>query len=222
MNIQQIMKSRRTKNTFLSGLLGLLVFLNSCGSSSEEKKTQAVATDATTPTTLPSKKAFYINTATNEALAEISDEGDQLVVSIGPVNLFGVLKKEDKRKYYNQNDQLRYTLKYKENDFKLNDQNEALLWKIKQYQDHIKISNNDDMNHSYRIGRPETNRIKVKRDNNDIAALRIKMDDPFTRIREKYTVRNFGNSLALGVLLIDEIPEEQKFVICAELLKKGK
>ena len=219
MNTRLIMKSMLIKITLRSVLAGLLIILGGCGNTAEKGTTSRETT--TTQVTPLAKKVFYINTINNESLAELSEDGDQWVVSMATDNLFGILKKAEKRKYYTQNDQLRYTVKYQENDFKLNDQNEALLYKVKCYADHIKIAYNNEMDDSYRIGRSSADRIKLKRNDEEISTLRLKMDDAFTTIKDRYTVRNFGNSLALGVLMMDEIPEEHKFILCAELLKKG-
>ncbi|MEM6523944.1 MAG: hypothetical protein AAF693_09135 [Bacteroidota bacterium] len=219
------MKLKLTKNTLFSTLIGLSLLLQACGRGSETTTAEEVVSETPTPDSpAPSSapKQFYINTATNEKLAEISDEGDQLIVSLGTSNLFGELKRADKRKYVDQNDQLKYTVKYSDGGLKLNDGNEELLWKIKLYDDHFKISKDNDMDNSFRSGLSESAKIKVKKDDKEIGALRIRPNDAFTTIKDKYTVRNFGSSMALGILLIDEIPEEQKFILCAELLKQGK
>ena len=225
MNTLHTMKLKLTKNTLLSALIGLSLLLQACGGSSEKGVSEEVVSETPTPdgqAISSSQKQFYINTITNEKLAEISDEGEQLIVALGTSNLFGILKRADKRKYVDQNDQLKYTVKYSEGGLKLNDGNEELLWKIKLYDDHIKISNNNEMENSFRIGLSELAKLKVKRNDKEVAALRLRSNDAFITVKEKYTVRNFGNSLALGVLLIDEIPEAEKFMLCAELLKQGK
>ncbi|MEM9859690.1 MAG: hypothetical protein AAF843_20220 [Bacteroidota bacterium] len=219
------MKLKLTKNTLLSALIGLSLLLQACGGSSEKGVSEEVVSETPTPDSQAissPQKQFYINTTTNEKLAEISDEGEQLIVSLGASNLFGILKRADKRKYVDQNDQLKYTVKYSDGSLKLNDGNEELLWKIKLYDDHLKVSNNNDMENSYRIGLSESNKLKVKKDDEEIGALRLRSNDAFITVKEKYSVRNFGSSMALGVLLIDEIPDEQKFMLCAELLKQGK
>ncbi|MEM7109859.1 MAG: hypothetical protein AAF519_16660 [Bacteroidota bacterium] len=219
------MKLKLTKNTLFSALVGLSLLLQACGGGSEKDTTEEVVNETPTPDSpAPSSapKQFYISTLSNGKLAEISDEGDQLIVSLSTSNLFGIAKRADKRKYVDQNDQLKYTVKYSEDGLKLNDGNEELLWKIKLYDDHFKISKNNDMENSFRTGLSESNKLKVKRDDEEIGTLRLRSNDAFISVKDKYTVRNFGSSLALGILLIDEIPEEQKFVLCAELLKQGK
>lgn len=205
-------------------LVTVFILLNGCGGKNEvvESEPENNPDSTTDPGPNATNLVYYMNTMNNEKLAEISNEGEQIIVSLNAYNLFGALKRADKRKYFNQNDELKYTVKYKEDGFKLNDKNETLLWKVKLYDDHIKISNNEEMTNSYRIGRSESNKIKLKKGDDEIAALRIKSGDAFLNVQEKYSLRNFGSSLALGVLLINDMPEEEKVMLCAELLKKGK
>ncbi len=211
-----------TKSILFNSLPALFIVLLACSGVPEEKTGESPEDNAPGPSTTPVKKQYYINNTNNESLAEISVEADQLIVSMATVDLFGIAKNDGKRKYFDQNDQMRFAVRYKGNDFKLRDQNEELLWKVKIEEDHVKIAHNEEMTDAYRISIPENHRIKVKTDDQVIGAIRVKADDPLTRIKEQYSVRNFGSSFALGVLLIEDIPDEQKFLICAELLKKQK
>ncbi len=212
------MKSHHTLKFFAS--IALIIALQACGGSSNEQKV-VEQTQSTPVNTIKSPTSFYINSGKNEGLAELIIEGENVIVRRAGGDLFGELK-GDKRKYYNQNDQFRNAVKYKEDAFKLRDENEELLWKVKIYEDKIKLANNEEMTNAYKISLSESNKIKIKRDEEEVAALRLVSNDAFVNVNEKYVVRNFGTSLAIGVLMIDEIQEDHKFLICAELLKMGK
>ncbi|MEM9857910.1 MAG: hypothetical protein AAF843_11155 [Bacteroidota bacterium] len=221
------MKWKTTQTLLSSPLFGLaaLVFI-SCGSKhntdTAESETSEISNSSTESASVSKNLSYSINSIANEKIAEISISGEELIISLTSEKLFGILKKADKRKYFDQNDQLRYTVKYKQDGFKLNAQDESLRWKIKLFDDHLKISNNNEMAGSYRIGFSRSNKMKVKKDDLEVATLRVKEGDTFITIKDKYNLRNFGNSLALGILLIDSIPENEKIILCAELIKKSK
>ncbi|MEL7006413.1 MAG: hypothetical protein AAFN93_27345 [Bacteroidota bacterium] len=211
---------KRTRNILFNGLLSLLI-LAACGKSPEQESVSTPTTEVISETATQQAKQYYINTVNNEKLAAISIEENQNYLSIADKQFFGLLKKADKRKYHDQNDQMQYAIKYSEDGFKLRDQNEELLWKIK-IDDKIKIANNEEMSDAYKISRSSESKIKLKKEEEEINAIRVKADSPLVTINDKYSVHSFGNSLALGILLIEEIPDEQKFILCAELLKQGK
>lgn len=214
------MKLIHTKSILFNGLLILLI-ISGCGKSPEKEPVSSPETDIVSEIATTAKRQYYINTLNNEKLADISYEANQILVSTANTQFFGVQKREDKRKYYDQNDKMKYAVKYSDDGFKLRDENEELLWKIK-IDDKIKIANNEEMTDAYKISRSDESKIKLKKDEEEVGAIRVSADSPFTTVKDKYSVHNFENSLALGILLIEEIPNEQKFMICAEILKQQK
>lgn len=197
-----------------------ILALQSCGGGGAPDTIPASNSTSSTPVK-KSNSSYYINSGTNEGLAELIMEGSNIIVRGAAGDLFGELK-GDKRKYYTQSNEFRNAVKFKEGSFKLRDENEELLWKVKLYDDKIKISNSEEMTNSYSIRFSDSNKLKVKQEDNEIASLRMVSDDPFVKVGDKYVVRNFNQSLALGVLLIDEIKEDHKFLLAAEILKMGR
>ncbi len=168
-----------------------------------------------------SNRYFYINNPQNENLGEIVVEGTNMTLKMPKPNFYGKLKGE-KRKYYDGSNQLQNTVKYKSAEkFKLRDQNEELLWKVKIYEDKIKISDNEEMENAFQVHLYD-DKMKVKQNGEELHVIRFDETDMFTKIADKYMVREFGKSYTLGVLLIEEIPEKERFLLCAELLNKGK
>ncbi len=215
------MKPLNIKISLLS--LIIIIGLSSCGGGSTEEKITDTTPTATEPTKVDgvsraneSSGFYYINDKSNVNLAEINIEAGEIVLSTKQGNLFGELK-NDKRKYYSQNNDFKYAVKFKEDGFKLRDQNESLLWKVKLYDDKIKIASNEEMNDALTVRLYDENKIKLKKDDEELAAVRLMASDPFLEVGN-YVVRNFGSSLSLGVLMIEDMPDEHKFLICTELL----
>lgn len=214
------MKLTITKSILLNGLLCLFVLVG-CGKTTEQESASSTVPETVSEPAVSSPAQYYINTIDNEKLGEISFQGEKILLSTTGTQFFGVLKKTGKRKYYDQDDQMQYAVKYSDDGFKLRDSNENLLWKIK-IDDKIKIANNEEMTDAYKISRTNEGKIKLKKDEEEVDAIRVSADSPSTTINGKYSVHSFGNSLALGILLIDELSDEQKIVLCAEILNQQK
>ena len=212
------MKQNDTK-TFWASLLILLVAV-ACGSSSQ-KPVERLPESQETTQPLPQNTSLYINNPANEQLAAISIEETEVYVQLTGKELFGVKTKADKRKYYDGSDVMQYAVKYSEDGFKLRDQQEQLLWKVKISETGVKLSSDEEMTGAYKISTSDQGKIKVKKDGEEVAALRFKEGKNLVRVGEKYLLQGFDGSLAMGILLIEEIPAEQKFILCAELVRQG-
>jgi len=167
-------------------------------------------------------KECYINNGRNEMLASVALEGDESIVNIKQKYYFGELKSQEKRKYYDDKDQIAYTVKYSEGGFKLRNSKEQLLWKVKVEQDYLKIADNEEMKGYYRIAWTATNVIKIKKEEKELVSLRLKADGYTINIEDRYILNNLSNSLSAGVLWIDQIPEVERLFICAELIRLSK
>ena len=117
---------------------------------------------------------------------------------------------------------MQYAVKYSEEGFKLRDSNEQLLWKVKFNDTGIKLSGNEEMDNPYKVSASSEGKIKVKKDDQELASMRFNPSNGFVSIQDKYYLNGFEGSLAMGILLIDEIPEEQRIMLCAEVVAAGK
>jgi len=126
--------------------------------------------------------------------------------------------KPGKHKFYT-NGQMKYEVKIKENSLKLRDKSSTLLWKVKIYPDKIKISDNEENENGF-VVRPYENKIKVKR--NDEELYKVKFDENKVIVNDKaaYTLSSKQDSYIYAILAIKEIPDEQKLFLIAELLNK--
>lgn len=126
--------------------------------------------------------------------------------------------KPNKHKFY-ANGQMKYEVKFKESGFKLRDKNSNLLWKVKIYPDKIKISNNEENTNAFVIKSYE-NKIKVKRNEEEL--YKVKLDANTIIVNEKaaYTLSSKQDNYAIAILAIEEIPNDHKLFLIAELLNK--
>jgi len=210
------------KNTWLNLFL-ILVCLSACSTKQENNlatNAQNGTVENTTQTNEVSSSYFYINTLRNEKPANITIDEEKIQLSLQNTALFGKLK-GDKRKYYNASNEMQFAVKLSENGFKLRDAQEELLWKVKLYDDKIKLANNEEMENAYEI-KLRDDKLKIEQNNEEIEVFRFNPQAPNVQLNEAYMVRGFGNSIAMGVLLIGVIPEPEKFMLCTEILKRGK
>ena len=199
-----------------------LLALWSCSGSSTKSEAPVTEAPVGETETAPVPRSYYITDSNNVSLAEITSNGSDLTINTGEGTLFGVVKSEDKRKYYDQNDEFRYAVKYKEDGFKLRDKNEELIWKVKIKDGKIKIADNEEMTGAFEIHRYDDGRIKLKQNENELSAIRFESGASRLEVQGKYFLRNFSGSYAPGVLLIPGMEELEKFIICAELVVQDK
>ncbi|MEM9340370.1 MAG: hypothetical protein AAGA66_16665 [Bacteroidota bacterium] len=188
------------------------------GKLEKNKQSEGVSRDSA-PTT---NSEFYINTIDNERLASISLTGERSLLTIGTKSYWGTLKTTEKRKYYDANDGLAYVIKYGEASFKLKDENDQLRWKVKLTDEYIKIANNEEMENTYRISRSSKGKIKVKQHDKELAVIPFVPNNHSIEIGKQYHLINFGHSLAIGVMMLEDMPLSERFLLVAELLRLGK
>ncbi|WP_282049914.1 hypothetical protein [Maribacter aquivivus] len=126
--------------------------------------------------------------------------------------------KPDKHKFY-ANGQMKYEVKFKEESFKLRDADSDLLWKIKIYPDKVKISDNEENENAFEV-RPYDDKIKVKRNEEELYRVNIEGNSVKVNDTEAFKLSSNQQSYVYAILAIDEIPNEHKMFIIAELLNK--
>ena len=212
-----------TKSFFFS-LLATIAILSSCGGSSEQKNDEVTLYPVESTQSDESKNGefFYISNQQNLSLAEIRKKDNELAVKIGSDTYFGEKKRDDKRKYFDQNNKFRYAVKYKDDAFKLRDSNEQLLWKVKIKEGKISIANNEEMTNPFTVRYYDEGRIKVEEGDKEINSIRFDRSADFINVGTNYNLRNFNNSFAAGVLMLPKISDTEKYLICAELVNMGK
>ena len=215
---QNIMSNTLSK-TWL--LIILLVATFACSSERPAEQTAGISTPAPKEEAYTQLVEYYITSLDNALVGKISFDGNEVKLSVEGEELWGIQNREDKRKYRNSSDQVTFVTKYSDSGFKLRDAQEELIWKVKLYDDYLKVSNNEEMENAFRVGFSDAGKLKVKKDGEEKYVARFDPKAPQYKIGNYY-LRNFKNSLASGMLLIDEIPFRERLILATEVLKAGK
>ena len=110
--------------------------------------------------------------------------------------------------------------------FKLRNPDGSLRWKVKVAADKIKISDNEENANPYELKVRDGNRVKVvapgdkELGNVRYADGRIAVEDTTGRV--VFATNAAKASGAYGVLLLDRIPERERYILAAEILSRGR
>jgi hypothetical protein len=141
--------------------------------------------------------------------------------------LRGEANETDKRKY-EWDDQGRVAeVKPNDDGFKVRTPDGNLLWKVKISADKIKISNNEENNNPFELKWKEADRVKVALGDTELGEMKYYSDRQKIKVkdaneRELFESNTSHASAAYGVLLLQTIPETERYIIMAELLARGK
>jgi hypothetical protein len=129
-----------------------------------------------------------------------------------------------KRKYELEGGEIAALVKAKDYGFKVFDTQERLLWKVKIYDDKIKISDNEENKNPYELklgqdGLKVKGQVHIGKVNFYPEKPKVKVKDAWDREVFDSKTRRF--SAMFGVLLLDKIPEAQRYIIMAEILLRG-
>lgn len=133
------------------------------------------------------------------------------------------MTKSDKRKYYNENDDVIYEVKYKPEGFKLRTPSSDLLWKIKLYDTKIKISDNEENLNPYEIKLINQYEAKLVKEETEIARIQFDAAQKLLHIKGETEKKLNKESYQPSILvdMISQIPEIQRNIIKEELNRKG-
>ncbi len=112
--------------------------------------------------------------------------------------------------------------------FKLRTADGSLQWKVKITPEKIKISDNEQNENPFELKVREGDRVKVVGPGDrelgnvrfDRAASKTEIESAGGRIM--FVVEGAQPSGAYGVLLLDSIPEVQRYILVAEILSRGR
>lgn len=208
------MKSILIKNTCLSILI--LFFIFACNEKPSGNQKPPTSKQVEKPVS-SSNSFLYINDSTNVQLVEIiSENNGNTRVNTKNETFFGE-RKGDKLKYYDQQDNFRFEIKYKDSSFKLRDRQSQLLWKVKQYDNKIKLSNSEEMANPIEIKLKNAQKIVIYRNGEEVQTIRIDPDKTPLNISNAFFTTGFKNNYHAGILNLDELSAIEKYLLIAEL-----
>ena len=197
-----------------SGLC-LVLLLTQCGGSGSS---QGGSNGGDEITVVPGENYFALQTA--EGRHEMVLDRGQIFLD-GPGYSLSGEKKGDKRKYYTAEGDVALEVKYSDEDkLKIRNADGSLRWKIKLYEDKIKVADNEEMENAYEIRLYEGNRIKIKRNDEELAEWRLPPDATNQLSREGTKLEGIAPGLTAGVVLLDALTAQEQMVLMSELFTR--
>lgn len=218
------------KNSLLISLciFCFLAFSSACTQKSTEQKT-SVNTPVTQSNQAPSTKEYdtkvKIKTADDTPVVEVKFDGKDTKLEYGGKIVRGDLK-DDKRKYsYEAGSQIAEVKAKDADGFKVRTNDGKLLWKVKISPDKIKISDNEENQNAYELVKKEDGE-KVEQNEQKLGEVKFYRDRQKVKVKDAADKEIFDSntdkySVAYGVLLLDKIPEDLRYIIIAELLARN-
>ncbi len=212
-----------TKSLF--ALLLLTAFILGCGlSSTQPTKPESKSPDTSSDKTYSTK--VKIKTPDDKTVVEVKiDDKDMKLEFAGKV-VRGEMKDSEKRKYTVEGGNQIAEVKAKEADgFKVRTPDGKLLWKVKIDSDKIKISDNEENQNAFELKKKDDGG-KIELGENKLGEVKFYKDKQKVKVKDASDKELFDSntdkySIAYGVLVLDKIPEELRFIILAELLARN-
>lgn len=141
--------------------------------------------------------------------------------------LFGDPRTTGKRKYTLGDGPVLYEVKPGDDSgFKLRNPDGSLRWKVKISADKIKISDNEENQNPYELKVKDPSRVKVfapgDRELGNVRYSPNKVEVENTGGKVIFTAEAKKPTGAYGVLLLDGIPERERYILAAEILSRGR
>jgi hypothetical protein len=214
--------------------LALLVTIAACGSK-EKPRNDAPSRTGQTPGTTPATDAdttsesIKIKTSDDKRVVEFK-MGNSVKIEIGAEGsaktMRGELRETGKRKYEMEGGAAVAEVKPDDDAFKVRTPDGKLLWKVKLADDKIKISDNEENQNPYELKFKEE-KIKVEENQKPLGEVKFYADRGKVKVsdasdKDLFESNTTRRSAAYGVLLMSRIPENERYIIMAELLARGK
>lgn len=224
-----MLKNKTWTNEFsLILLLAVLSFSCSQGSKKSEAPPNTVPTNSTVANP-PNNKTYdtkvKIKTPDDKDVVEVKIDSGGPKLEYGGKIVRGETK-NDKRKYTVEGGSQIAEVKIKEDDgFKVRTNDGKLLWKVKIDADKIKISDNEENTNAFEIKKKDDG-AKIERGETRFGEVKFYTDRQKIKVKDASDKELFdGNtdkySIAYGVLTLNDIPEDLRFIILAELLARN-
>jgi hypothetical protein len=206
--------------------------LLSCNRENADKnagQASARSSDTAPPAgTAPTRPPITVR-ANGADVLTITDSGSTIDIAAGGQKLHGETRDSGKRKYSIDGGSVSYEIKPNdEGGFKLRTADGKLRWKVKVTPEKIKISDNEENNNPFELKVRDGDRVKVvapgeKELGNvrfDRAASKIEVENAAGQ--KQFEIATGTPSGAFGVLLLEAIPQQERAILVAEILSRGR
>jgi len=210
----------------------LILLLAACGD--EPVETVQPQAQQTAPPAEASPSATTVRGADGSEVLTINASGRGVEVSFLENGTKRTLRGEDKesgkRKYSVDGGPVLFEIKPDDDSegFKLRSPDGKLLWKVKVTPEKIKISDNEQNANPFELKMREGDRLKVVAPGDrELGNVRFDRAATKTEIETasgatKFVVEGSRPSRAYGVLLLDSIPDLQRYILAGEILSRGR
>ncbi|HEX7150035.1 MAG TPA: hypothetical protein VF618_01010 [Thermoanaerobaculia bacterium] len=195
----------------------------------------ATGTTATTGTAAAATTANEIEVTRDDGskVAVFRDLGQgtiEIAFANGTKVLRGEPRDSGKRKYRAGDDPVAIEVKPDDKGFKVRNDDGSLRWKVRFSDDgeKIKISDNEASQNAYELKLRYEDRVKVESpDQKELGNVRFYRAESRAKVKnaadaDVFKIKGPHYSAGWGVLLMDRIPENDRYVIAAELLSRRK
>jgi hypothetical protein len=209
-----------------------LSLVSSCGGSgSKSSPASGGSNDGSPPSASNADAAdkIKIKTPDEQAVVEFKLSGDspKIEFSAGGQTkvLRGELSKNDKRKYQLEGGGIVAEVKPGDDGFKVRTPDGNLLWKVKIAADKIKISNNEENTNPFVLAIKDNDRIKILQNETQLGEVKFYRDRQKVKVKdinekELYESNTDRYSAIYGVMMMQQIPDAERYIIMAELLSR--
>ena len=220
---------KNKKPTINFSIILLLAFCAfACKSGSNQNKSPQPTSTNTQIVNLSKDKTYdtkvKIKTPDDKDVVEVKIDANSTKLEYGGKIVRGETK-DDKRKYNVEGGNQIAEVKIKDADgFKVRTNDGKLLWKIKIADDKIKISDNEENQNAFEIKKKDDG-AKIERGETKLGEVKFYKDRQKIKVKDAADKELFDSntdkySIAYGVLALNEIPEDLRFIILAELLAR--
>ncbi len=194
--------------------------------------------DSSIPTPPPSASPSAPAAASPAAVAStssqflgVTEEGGTVTIAFTENGvgreLLGEMRGSGKRKYTLADSPVLYEVKPNdEGGFKLRMPDGKLRWKVKVTPEKIKISDNEQNDHPFELKVREGDRVKVvapgDRELGNVRYSSGKVEVEKAGGKTIFTANAAKPAGAYGVLLLDGIPDYERYILVAEILSRGR
>lgn len=217
----------------------LILLLAACrGEHTEVEETAARPAPAAASSSAPApvtQGATIVRRADGTELLSFSESDDETVTLTFTENgakrtLRGETRESEKRKYQLDGGPVLFEVKPDDDSdgFKLRNPDGGLRWKVKIAPEKIKVSDNEENANPFELKVRDGGRFKVVAPG-DRELGNVRFDKAASKIEVEtasgntlFVVDGSESSAAYGVLLLDGIPEVQRYIVLAEILSRGR